>query len=76
MKQGDKFNGGMIWFMDRKGGYGGKGGEEGGESEGIGKKVLEMGGVGVGVVCIVIGEGGSGGGVGLGVGKHLYMVEN
>ncbi|WP_028400818.1 acetyl-CoA carboxylase carboxyl transferase subunit alpha [Ectobacillus panaciterrae] len=76
MKQAEKFNRPIICFIDTKGAYPGKAGEERGQSEAIARNLFEMAGLTVPVVCIVIGEGGSGGALGLGVGNYIYMLEN
>ncbi|UOY94284.1 acetyl-CoA carboxylase carboxyl transferase subunit alpha [Ectobacillus sp. JY-23] len=76
MKQAEKFKRPIICFIDTKGAYPGKAGEERGQSEAIARNLFEMAGLTVPVVCIVIGEGGSGGALGLGVGNYVYMLEN
>ncbi|CAG9611437.1 Acetyl-coenzyme A carboxylase carboxyl transferase subunit alpha [Bacillus rhizoplanae] len=76
MKQAEKFNRPIICFIDTKGAYPGKAGEERGQSEAIARNLFEMAALSVPVICIVIGEGGSGGALGLGIGNYVHMLEN
>ena len=76
MKQAEKFNRPVIYFIDTPGAYCGLGAEERGQGEAIAKNLYEMSSLTVPVLSIVTGEGGSGGALALGVANEVWMMEN
>ncbi len=76
MKQAEKFNRPVVWFVDSQGAYAGAEAEERGQGEAIAENILEMMGLNVPVISVVIGEGGSGGALALAAADRVYMLEN
>ena len=66
MKLAEKFGLPIITLIDTPGAFPGMGAEERGQSEAIGRNLLEMAALEVPIISIVIGEGGSGGALALG----------
>lgn len=75
MKLAEKFGLPIITLIDTPGAFPGMGAEERGQSEAIGRNLLEMAALEVPIVSIVIGEGGSGGALALGVSDILMMLQ-
>ena len=75
MHLANKFNLPIITFIDTPGAYPGIGAEERGQSEAIGKNLLEMTTLNVPIICTVIGEGGSGGALAIAVGDQINMLQ-
>jgi acetyl-coA carboxylase, carboxyl transferase, alpha subunit len=75
MKLAEKFGLPIITLIDTPGAYPGVGAEERGQSEAIGRNLLEMAAIEVPIISIVIGEGGSGGALALGVSDVLMMLQ-
>jgi acetyl-CoA carboxylase carboxyl transferase subunit alpha len=75
MKLAEKFAIPVFTFVDTPGAYPGVGAEERGQSEAIGRNLLEMAELHVPVICTVIGEGGSGGALAIAVADALLMLE-
>jgi acetyl-CoA carboxylase carboxyl transferase subunit alpha len=75
MKLAEKFEIPVITLIDTPGAYPGIGAEERGQSEAIGRNLMEMAGLRVPIVCVVIGEGGSGGALAIAVGDTLLMLQ-
>ncbi len=65
----------IFTFIDTPGAYPGVGAEERGQSEAIGRSILEMSALEVPVIATVLGEGGSGGALALGVANRVLMFE-
>ncbi|MCS6798750.1 MAG: acetyl-CoA carboxylase carboxyltransferase subunit alpha [Myxococcota bacterium] len=76
MRLAARFGRPVLTFIDTPGAYPGIGAEERGQSEAIGRSLLEMAGLEVPVVATVIGEGGSGGALALGVADRVLMLEH
>jgi acetyl-CoA carboxylase carboxyl transferase subunit alpha len=75
MKLAEKFGVPVITLIDTPGAYPGIGAEERGQSEAIGRNLMEMAGLKVPIVSVVIGEGGSGGALAIAVGDILMMLQ-
>jgi acetyl-CoA carboxylase carboxyl transferase subunit alpha len=75
MKLAEKFSIPVITLIDTPGAYPGIGAEERGQSEAIGRNLMEMAGLKVPIVSVVIGEGGSGGALAIAVGDILMMLQ-
>lgn len=75
MKLAEKFGLPVVTFVDTPGAYPGIGAEERGQSEAIGRNLLEMSQLRVPVVSIVIGEGGSGGALAVAVADVVMMLQ-
>ena len=75
MKLAEKFGLPIITLIDTPGAFPGMGAEERGQSEAIGRNLLEMAALEVPIISIVIGEGGSGGALALGVSDILMMLQ-
>jgi acetyl-CoA carboxylase carboxyl transferase subunit alpha len=75
MKLAEKFSVPVYTFVDTPGAYPGIGAEERGQSEAIGRNLLEMARLRVPILCTVIGEGGSGGALAICVGDVLLMLQ-
>ncbi len=75
MHLANKFNIPIITFIDAPGAYPGMGAEERGQSEAIGKNLLDMTTLNVPIICTVIGEGGSGGALAIAVGDQISMLQ-
>ena len=71
----EKFGLPIITLIDTPGAFPGMGAEERGQSEAIGRNLLEMAALEVPIISIVIGEGGSGGALALGVSDILMMLQ-
>lgn len=76
VKQAEKFNRPIIFFIDTMGASCGKAAEEQGQGYTIANLLQEMSDIRVPILSIVIGEGGSGGALALGVGNEVWMLEN
>ncbi|MFO1227674.1 acetyl-CoA carboxylase carboxyltransferase subunit alpha [Roseateles sp.] len=75
MKLAEKFGMPVFTFIDTMGAYPGIGAEERGQSEAIGRNILEMAQLEVPIVATVIGEGGSGGALAIGVADQVLMLQ-
>jgi acetyl-CoA carboxylase carboxyl transferase subunit alpha len=75
MKTAEKFGLPVFTFIDTMGAYPGIGAEERGQSEAIGRNILEMAQLEVPIVATVIGEGGSGGALAIGVADQVLMLQ-
>ena len=75
MKLAEKFGLPVFTFIDTMGAYPGIGAEERGQSEAIGRNILEMAQLEVPVIATVIGEGGSGGALAIGVAAQVLMLQ-
>lgn len=75
MKLAEKFGLPVFTFIDTMGAYPGIGAEERGQSEAIGRNILEMAQLEVPIVATVIGEGGSGGALAIGVADQVLMLQ-
>ncbi|MBL8383884.1 MAG: acetyl-CoA carboxylase carboxyltransferase subunit alpha [Burkholderiales bacterium] len=75
MKLAEKFSLPLFTFVDTPGAYPGVGAEERGQSEAIGRNLLEMSQLRVPVITAVIGEGGSGGALAIAVGDTVLMMQ-
>ena len=75
MKLAEKFQLPVITFIDTPGAYPGIDAEERGQSEAIGRNIMEMSQLSVPIIAVVIGEGGSGGALAIGVADELMMLQ-
>lgn len=75
MKLAEKYHLPVLTFVDTPGAYPGIGAEERGQSEAIGRNLLELSKLKVPVICTIIGEGGSGGALAIAVGDSVNMLE-
>ncbi len=75
MKLAEKFGLPVFTFVDTPGAYPGIGAEERGQSEAIGRNLLEMAQLEVPIITTVIGEGGSGGALAISVADQLLMLQ-
>lgn len=75
MKLAEKFGLPVFTFIDTMGAYPGIGAEERGQSEAIGRNILEMAQLEVPIIATVIGEGGSGGALAIGVADQVLMLQ-
>ncbi|MDA8416464.1 MAG: acetyl-CoA carboxylase carboxyltransferase subunit alpha [Betaproteobacteria bacterium] len=75
MRLAEKFHLPVFTFIDTPGAYPGIGAEERGQSEAIGRNLLEMAALQTPIICSVIGEGGSGGALAVGVGDATLMLQ-
>jgi acetyl-CoA carboxylase carboxyl transferase subunit alpha len=75
MKTAEKFGIPVITFVDTPGAYPGIDAEERGQSEAIGRNLLEMAQLRVPVITTVIGEGGSGGALAIAVADAVLMLQ-
>jgi acetyl-CoA carboxylase carboxyl transferase subunit alpha len=75
MKLAEKFRIPVFTFVDTPGAYPGVGAEERGQSEAIGRNLVEMAQLRTPIVCSVIGEGGSGGALAIAVGDVTLMLQ-
>jgi acetyl-CoA carboxylase carboxyl transferase subunit alpha len=75
MQLASRFGRPIFTFIDTPGAYPGIGAEERGQSEAIGRSLLEMAALEVPVIATVLGEGGSGGALALGVANRVLMFE-
>lgn len=75
MKTAEKFSLPVITLIDTPGAYPGIDAEERGQSEAIGRNLLEMAQLRVPIIAVVIGEGGSGGALALAVADRVLMLQ-
>lgn len=75
MKTAEKFGLPVVTLIDTPGAYPGIDAEERGQSEAIGRNLLEMAQLRVPIVSVVIGEGGSGGALALAVADRILMLQ-
>lgn len=75
MKTAEKFGIPIVTLVDTPGAYPGIDAEERGQSEAIGRNLIEMAQIRVPIVSAIIGEGGSGGALALAVADHVIMLE-
>ncbi len=75
MKLAEKFSLPIFTFIDTPGAYPGVGAEERGQSEAIGRNLLEMAAFKTPIIVTVIGEGGSGGALAIAVGDVTIMLQ-
>jgi acetyl-CoA carboxylase carboxyl transferase subunit alpha len=75
MGLGEKFDLPILTFIDTPGAYPGVDAEERGQSEAIGRNLLEMAQLQVPVIATVIGEGGSGGALAIAVADTVLMLQ-
>lgn len=76
VKQAEKFNRPVIFFVDTQGASSGAGAEERGIGEAIAENLYELGAVKTPIITVIIGEGGSGGALALAVADEVWMLEN
>ena len=76
MKLAEKFGLPIITFVDTPGAYPGIDAEKHGQSEAIGRNLVELTHISVPVITVLIGEGGSGGALALAVADRVWMLEN
>ncbi len=76
MKQAEKFNRPIVFFIDTPGAYPGIGAEERGQASAIAVNLAEMINLQVPLISIVLSEGGSGGALAIGVSDEVWMFEN
>ena len=76
MHLAEKFSLPIISLIDTPGAYPGVEAEERGQSEAIGRAIMEMSKLCVPTIAIVIGEGGSGGALAIGVANRLHMLKH
>ncbi|MFN4328423.1 MAG: acetyl-CoA carboxylase carboxyltransferase subunit alpha [Limnobacter sp.] len=75
MKTAEKFGLPIVTLVDTPGAFPGIDAEERGQSEAIGRNLIEMAQIQVPIVSAIIGEGGSGGALALAVADHVIMLE-
>ncbi len=75
MKTAEKFGIPIVTFVDTPGAYPGIDAEERGQSEAIGRNLLEMSQLRVPIITTVIGEGGSGGALAIAVADAVLMLQ-
>lgn len=75
MRLAEKFGVPVFTFIDTPGAYPGIDAEERGQSEAIGKNLVEMAGLKVPLIATVIGEGGSGGALAIAVADVVMMLQ-
>jgi acetyl-CoA carboxylase carboxyl transferase subunit alpha len=75
MKTAEKFGIPVLTFVDTPGAFPGIDAEERGQSEAIGRNLLEMAQLRVPIITTVIGEGGSGGALAIAVGDCVLMLQ-
>ena len=75
MKLAEKFHLPVLTFVDTPGAYPGIDAEKHGQSEAIGRNLLEMSHLEVPVITTVIGEGGSGGALAIAVADAVLMLQ-
>jgi acetyl-CoA carboxylase carboxyl transferase subunit alpha len=75
MHLAEKFGLPVLTFIDTPGAYPGIDAEERGQSEAIGRNLLEMARLKVPIIATVIGEGGSGGALAIAVGDTVLMLQ-
>lgn len=75
MKLAEKFGLPIITFVDTPGAYPGIDAEKHGQSEAIGRNLVELTHISVPVITTIIGEGGSGGALALAVADSVLMLQ-
>jgi acetyl-CoA carboxylase carboxyl transferase subunit alpha len=75
MKLAEKFGLPIFTFIDTPGAYPGIDAEERGQSEAIGRNLLEMAEIRVPIIATIIGEGGSGGALAVAVADTVAMLQ-
>lgn len=75
MKTAEKFGIPVVTLVDTPGAFPGIDAEERGQSEAIGRNLIEMAQLEVPIVSAIIGEGGSGGALALAVADHVIMLQ-
>jgi acetyl-CoA carboxylase carboxyl transferase subunit alpha len=75
MKLAEKFGLPVFTFVDTPGAYPGIDAEERGQSEAIGRNILEMTQLEVPIIATIIGEGGSGGALAIAVADQVLMLQ-
>ncbi|MFM9878841.1 MAG: acetyl-CoA carboxylase carboxyltransferase subunit alpha [Burkholderiaceae bacterium] len=75
MKTAEKFGLPVFTFVDTPGAYPGIDAEERGQSEAIGRNILEMAQLEVPIIATIIGEGGSGGALAISVCDQMLMLQ-
>ena len=75
MRLAEKFGIPVFTFVDTPGAYPGIDAEERGQSEAIGRNLMEMAELKVPIICTIIGEGGSGGALAIAVGDAVQMLQ-
>ena len=75
MQTAEKFGLPVFTFVDTPGAFPGIGAEERGQSEAIGRNLLEMAKLRVPIITTIIGEGGSGGALAIAVGDAVLMLQ-
>jgi acetyl-CoA carboxylase carboxyl transferase subunit alpha len=75
MKLAEKFGLPVFTFVDTPGAYPGIGAEERGQSDAIGRNIVEMAQLEVPIVTTIIGEGGSGGALAISVADQVLMLQ-
>lgn len=75
MKLAERFGLPVFTFVDTPGAYPGIGAEERGQSEAIGRNILEMARLEVPIISTIIGEGGSGGALAISVADQVLMLQ-
>ena len=76
MKQAEKFQRPILFFIDTPGAFPGLGAEERGQGQAIALNLFEMIDLKVPLIAVVVSEGGSGGALAIGVTDRIYMFEN
>lgn len=76
VKQAEKFQRPVIFFVDTIGAACGREAEEGGQGVAIANLLQELSVLKIPILSIVIGEGGSGGALALGIGNEVWMLGN
>lgn len=75
MKLAEKFGLPIITFVDTPGAYSGIDAEKHGQSEAIGRNLVELTHISVPVITTIIGEGGSGGALAIAVADSVLMLQ-
>ena len=75
MKLAEKFDLPVFTFVDTPGAYPGIDAEERGQSEAIGRNLLEMAELRVPIIATIVGEGGSGGALAVAVADSVAMLQ-
>ena len=75
MKLAEKFGLPIITFVDTPGAYPGMDAEKHGQSEAIGRNLVELTHISVPVITTIIGEGGSGGALAIAVADSVLMLQ-
>ncbi len=75
MQLAEKFQIPVFTFIDTPGAYPGIDAEERGQSEAIGRNLLQMAGLNIPIISTIIGEGGSGGALAIAVADSIAMLQ-